>query len=102
MAMASGINIWSRLMNRRMNNKTCRIDRLIRATDATPLFIDVHQVRYLDAAEVQSVRVDPERVRLHGIPQANMPTASVGESKFRKDPEGACHLLFLPLALLQW
>lgn len=62
MEVACGVDIWSALVDGRVDDEACRVDGLVCAADAVALFIYVHHVRHGEEAKVDAVGVDPERV----------------------------------------
>jgi hypothetical protein len=114
MHMTSSMNVWSPLVNSRVNHKAGCIYRLICAIHPFPLLINTNHVRDFKQGEVHSVRIDPEGMWLDRVcassttrtnfelvlinytSQANMATASIGKAQFGKYAECSCHLAQKP------
>lgn len=72
MNMASSMNVWSPLVDSRVNHKARCIHRLIRAIHLVPFLIDPNHVGDFKQGKAYSVRVDPEGIWFDGICESSI------------------------------
>lgn len=102
MAMCSSHDIWSSLMDSRVDHECRRIQQsVLSASNHLALLVDMDEVRPLDEGEGKSKRVHPESIRLDRVANSDVPGYALIESVFAKDAECCCQtaLEIFPLFL---
>ena len=98
--MGSGHDIGAGGVHLGVDDERGPVDWTVTVQDV-PLVADLDQVGHRDLGEAHTERVDPERVRVLGVPGRDAPGYALGEVESAKDPEGRGELtlvvrVFLP------
>jgi hypothetical protein len=91
--MAGSIDIWSRLVDLAVYDEARSIDGAFTTTDSISVFINSHHIGHLQHAEMYTVRIDPECIRLNRVYKLlkwkNWQTAVVSRQTSKADVSAA-------------
>jgi hypothetical protein len=86
MGVSGGDHVGTRRVHRRVNSESCDVHRAVTLYDLTS-GVHAYEVRGADVTEVLGKRVDPERVRVLGIPGRYVARDPFVEAALREQAE---------------